>query len=556
MHNTDKELNGALFAKMAQGGAASMRNGAEEVNRLNVFPVPDGDTGDNMRLTIESGVSALENRDTSDLAEVMNALAKGMLLGARGNSGVILSQFFSGMAKGVAGHEKADAAVLGEALSQGVRTAYASVVSPTEGTILTVAREAVEYAVSRLNEASTVRSLFADLVNEAYASLQRTPELLPILRETGRIDSGGAGLFYIMDGFRRVLEGDAPSRESEQEKESGSAAEKPAVPGEAAAFGPDSELSFGYCTEVLLQLLNRRCDIERFDLAGLRAFLTEVGDSVIAIQDGSLVKLHVHTKTPDRVLARCQTYGEFRSVKIENMTLQHRETLLRAADSAPRKKYGVAAVCSGEGMHRLFRELGADVTVDGASCPSAGDFLTALRQIPAEHLFLLPNNGNAVLAARQAASLYREAAVHVIETKDPGAGYAVLSAFDPDSSTPEAVLAAAEEETAKVRTAFLSPSVRQTELDGVKVSRGDFIGLCGGHLIVARRDRTTAVQALLGKLGEAPFSYLLAFCGKDAPEEERLALAQWTKNAFPEAEIYWTDGGQEVYPYIFTVDTL
>ena len=320
MDNKENFLDGELLAKMAQGGAAQLLSKTEEVNNLNVFPVPDGDTGDNMRMTIESGIAAIENTTSNNLAMVMQQLSKGMLLGARGNSGVILSQFFAGVAKGLDTYSKADAKIVGDALMLGVKQAYSSVVTPTEGTILTVAREAVEYSVANINENSTIRSLFSDLVKEMYASLQRTPEILTVLKDAGVVDSGGAGLFYIIDGFYRVLNG---------EEISVSASVKPSVQAPKVnldAFGPDSVMTYGYCTELLLRLQNSKVEnIDAFDCSVISDFLGSVGDSVVIFQTESIVKIHVHTFTPEKVLEFCRRYGEFLTIKIENMSVPHNE---------------------------------------------------------------------------------------------------------------------------------------------------------------------------------------------------------------------------------------
>ena len=330
-----KFLGGLLFSKMAKNGAVRLGNKADEVNKLNVFPVPDGDTGDNMRMTIESGIAAIENMDSDNLADVMKALSHGMLLGARGNSGVILSQFFAGTAKGLEKTKKADPETFGNALRMGVKQAYSSVMTPTEGTILTVARESVEYAVGRINEKSTIRSLFADLVKEMHASLERTPELLTVLKEAGVVDSGATGLLYIMDGFNSVLNGEVYDVASDN-----------AVPmnREAAratySFNENSKMEYGYCTELLVQLLNSKTDIANFDVDALKEFLVSVGDSVVAFKTESIVKLHVHTFTPEKVLAYCRQFGEFLTVKIENMSVQHTENSENSEneEEAPKKE--------------------------------------------------------------------------------------------------------------------------------------------------------------------------------------------------------------------------
>ena len=385
-----KYLGGILLSKMAAGGAALLRRNAKKVNDLNVFPVPDGDTGDNMRMTIESGIAALEALETDDIAEVMKVLSHGMLLGARGNSGVILSQFFAGTSKGLEGVEKADPTAMGKALQRGVEQAYGSVMTPTEGTILTVAREAVEFANGRITEKSTIRTYFADLAKEMHDSLDRTPELLSTLKEAGVVDSGGAGLFYIIDGFNRVLNGEEIDGGDEP-------MEKPAS-FVNTSFNADSEMTYGYCTEALLQLQNKKCNPDKFDVEALKVFLASIGDSIVAFKTESIIKLHVHTLTPEKVLEHCRKYGEFLSVKIENMSVQHtdlekgekQEEPKEAPKPKVKKQNAVVAVCNGDGVEELYRELGADEIIYGGQThnPSTNEFLDAFARIYAEHIFI------------------------------------------------------------------------------------------------------------------------------------------------------------------------
>ncbi|MBO5897676.1 MAG: DAK2 domain-containing protein [Clostridia bacterium] len=558
---TDKEyLDGQMFVKMAQGGAAQLRSNAEEVNKLNVFPVPDGDTGDNMRMTIESGVAALEKVESSDnLAEVMMALSRGMLLGARGNSGVILSQLFAGLAKGLEAHEKADAKTLGEALLMGVKQAYGSVMTPTEGTILTVAREATEYAVSRINEESTIRTLFADLMHEMYTSLQRTPEILVVLKQAGVVDSGGAGLFYIMDGFNRVLNG-----EEIREDESTSVMAAKAAPAvDLDAFGPDDVMTYGYCTEMLLRLQTSKVDLDTFDETVIKEFLSTIGDSIACFRTESVVKIHVHTKTPEKVLAFCHQYGEFLTLKVENMSLQHNETLEEEAPApapvipAEKKKYGVVAVCSGNGIEEVFKELGVDVVVSGGQTqnPSTADFLDAFEQICAEHIFVFPNNGNILLAARQAAEIYTDAAIHVVESKDLGAGYVAISSMDLSEEDVDAILEQAREAMSGAATGMISPAIRTADLDGVHIEDGDFIGFVGKHMLVAEKDCAAAACALCDKMLADGEKFMLSiFTGKTATEEDTAALEAHLAANHPDVEFYVIEGGQDVYPYIFIAE--
>ena len=558
-----KFLGGLMFSKMARGGAMELRTNAEEVNKLNVFPVPDGDTGDNMRMTIESGIAAIENLSTDDLAEVMRVLSHGMLLGARGNSGVILSQFFAGTAKGFEGVEQADPRALAHAFEMGVKQAYTSVMTPTEGTILTVAREAVEYASAQITDESTVRTFFADLVKEMHASVERTPEILTVLKEAEVVDSGGAGLFYIMDGFNRVLNGEEIP-EAEGSSISHKKEAKPAVTTENLdAFGPDSVMTFGYCTELLVRLQNSKTDIESFDLDALKSFLASQGDSIVAFRTDSVVKIHVHTFTPENVLAHCRTFGEFLAVKIENMSLQHSSTVeeepvpeASAAPLVPAKKYGVVAVCIGEGIESLYRELGADEIVQGGQTqnPSTNDFLSAFEKVPAEHIFVFPNNGNILMAAQQAAELYQNAQIHVIPSKNVGTGYVALSTADFGAEDPETIAAGMMDAMKRVAAGYVSPSIRDADLNGIHINKGDTIGIIEKEVIVSNPNRLEAAVALAERLLKDDKFMLTVFRGQAADEEEQEALQAAIAERCPDAEIYFVDGGQAIYPYIFVAE--
>ena len=554
-----KFLSGLLLSKMARGGAAELRDKAEEVNKLNVFPVPDGDTGDNMSLTIDSGVAAIEKLDTDNLADAMEVFSHGMLLGARGNSGVILSQFFAGVSKGLEGVKKADPDTFGHALELGVKQAYASVMTPTEGTILTVAREAVEYAVARITPESTIRSLFNDLVKEMQSSLERTPEILKVLKEADVVDSGGAGLFYIMDGFNRVLNG---------EKINNVAPVRPAAANNVDKideFGPDSEMLYGYCTEVLLQLQNKKTDIDSFDVEPLKKFLTEIGDSIVAFKTGSIVKVHVHTFEPERVIAHLRSFGEFVTVKIENMSLQHtelaegeeQEAKAEAPTSAPKKKNGVVTVCIGDGIRNLFSELGADEIILGGQTqnPSTNDFIDAFGRINAENIFVFPNNSNIVMAAEQAAEIYKDAKVYVLPSKNIGMGYAALSSVDLSDENTEALLSTMESAMQKISSGYISPSIRDTDMNGLHIENGDTIGIIGKEIVTVSGNRGTAALELAKKLLDMPDKFILTvFRGKDATEDEADALRLDILKEYPSIEIYFIDGGQEIYPYIFVAE--
>jgi len=562
-----KVMGGNLLSKMAKGGAMQLRSNAEEVNKLNVFPVPDGDTGDNMRMTIESGVAAIENLETDNLADVMKAFSHGMLLGARGNSGVILSQFFAGTAKGIEGVDQADPAAFGRALQRGVQQAYTSVMTPTEGTILTVAREAVEYAVARITPESTISTLFSDLVGEMRASLERTPEILSVLREAGVVDSGGAGLFYIMDGFNRVLNGEEILGEEQMAQLTANA--KPASVPEVDldGFGPDSVMTYGYCTELLVRLQNSKINIATFDIDALKAFLATVGDSIVAFQTDSIVKIHVHTLTPEKVLGHCRTFGEFLKVKIENMSLQHssvvegekEETSASAkeeAPAAPAKKYGVVAVCTGPGIEQLYRDFGTDEVVEGGQTqnPSTNDFLDAFAKVNAEHIFVFPNNGNIFMAAQQAADIYTAAKIHVIPSKNIGSGYVALSCANFECEDAEIIANEMTEALGRVTAGYVSPSIRDAEINGVTIKNGDTIGIIGKEIVLSNPDQHAAALGLTEKILEGDKFMLTVFCGKDASSEQQAALQADIQKIYPAIETYFIDGGQDIYPFIFVAE--
>lgn len=550
-----KKLGGILFAKMLRGGASELHSKAQEVNKLNVFPVPDGDTGDNMTMTIESGVASLDSVETDDLAEVLRVASRGMLLGARGNSGVILSQFFAGMAKGLENVETADSARLGYALELGVKQAYTSVMTPTEGTILTVAREAVEYAVSRLNSKSTVQSLFADLVKEMNASLKRTPEILPVLGEAGVVDSGGAGLLYIIEGLNRVLNG-----EQIEESESRVAVARVESADSDGVFGADSVMTYGYCTELLCQLMNKKTDIEAFDVDPLKVFLATVGDSIVAFKTDSIVKIHVHTMTPEKVLEYMRKYGEFLSVKIENMSLQHtslEKTEKNTTPTEPKKEFGIVAVSNGVGISELFCRLGADGIVEGGQTnnPSTSDFIDAFGKVNAENIFVFPNNGNVIMAATQAAEIYEGARVFVVPTKSVGAGYVAMSSMNFGMAEPQQLLAEAEAAVERIISAAISPAVRDADMNGVHVSEGDTLGIIAKEIVISKPDRAEATHGLVDMLlSDGERFMLTVFFGKDASADERAELEAYISTTYPSIEAYFISGEQEVYPYLFVAE--
>ena len=549
-------LDGNLYKEMVTGGARNLATNAEIVNDLNVFPIPDGDTGDNMRMTVEGGVASAEAVDTPELCEVARAVAEGMLLSARGNSGVILSQFFGGIAEGLSGVSTADAKTLGEAFRAGVKKAYAAVLTPTEGTILTVAREATEYAVSKIDGGSSVESFLSDFIAEMHASLDRTPELLPVLKEAGVIDSGGAGLVYVVEGMNKILHG-----ETVEGKDIGTA--KKAL--DTSGFTEDSELTYGYCTELLLQLQTKKVDIDRFDVSVISDYLSAIGDSIVALKSGSRVKLHVHTRTPGKVFDFCQNFGEFLTLKVENMSLQHSETTIenrypasekKTESTQPRRRFGIVTVAAGEGISETFYQLGADKVVTGGQTmnPSAEDFLHAFDEVNADYVIVLPNNGNVVLAARQAASLYTASDVRVVESHTLGEGYAALSMVNFDSEDIEEITGTMEEAMKGVLTAEVTYAVRDTTMSGIEVHTGDHIGIAGKRILSDGDTRVKAATELLSKLDMDDKEVLILIAGKDATREDVDEVRAFIKKSFPFTEIFEIDGKQEVYSFIFIAE--
>ena len=540
-----RTFDGILFARMINSGAANLKAHAKEINDLNVFPIPDGDTGDNMLLTMMGGVH--KDFDREVLCEAAERVSNGMLLSARGNSGVILSQFFEGIKNGFSGLHSADTKEIGEAFRQGVKQAYSSVMTPTEGTILTVVREATECACEQ--DADTPEAFLDAFIKEAKASLARTPELLPVLKKAGVVDSGAAGLIYIVDGMMKAVIGEDVS-------------ELTAFAGQQQeldldAFNEDSILEFGYCTELLVRLQNAKTDIPSFDVKVITDYLQTIGDSIVTVRNGSIVKLHVHTKQPQKVLDFCQQYGEFLKVKIENMSLQHNNTVTEEKVPAKeRKKYGVVAVACGEGLKNTFRERGADIIVDGGQSmnPSAEDFIEAFDEVNADVIFVFPNNGNIVLTAQQAAHLYEKSDVRVIESTTIGAGYAALAMFDTGSGDTDAIVEDLRMAMDGVITAEVSHCVRDAVIDGKEIHTGDYIGFVGKEMLAVNENRLVTVCDSLDALSFSKYDFCILIYGKDATDEEAQRIEAYIKARYKNKELYIINGGQDVYDYILIVE--
>ncbi len=548
----DRIIDGALFENMVKGGAENLYVNKSIVNDLNVFPIPDGDTGDNMYMTIDSGASAPDD-GKGDLGSVSARIAHGMLLGARGNSGVILSRIFAGIAAGLKDTENADIQTFGHALEKGSEEAYSAVSVPVEGTILTVFRDAVSYAGGRINGNSTLDSYFMDLMNELQRSLERTPELLDVLKEAGVVDSGGAGLVYIVEGMKNAIDG-VEIKHGERPVQS--AAKSVNVD----TFTSDSVLEFGYCTEFLLRLQSSKINIDEFDIESFTELVRSMGDSVVSFLDGTIVKVHVHTMHPGEVLNECQKYGEFLTLKIENMMLQHNETVIENRfefkKEQVRKKFGVVAVASGDGLVEMFRSLGADQVVDGGQSmnPASGDFIKAFEQINAETILVFPNNGNVILAAAQAAGMYDKADIRVIPTKTVGEGYSALSMLDTEGKTADEVQEEATEYAAGVVTGFVSKAGRTTEMDGVSIVAGDYIGFSDDVVYSDSPDKAKAAEILCDRLDAGSYDVILLLAGGGAAREETENLYAALRDKYRDSEIIMRDGGQPLHDFILVLE--
>ncbi len=578
-------IDGSTFADMIVSGAANLSSNKTAVNDLNVFPIPDGDTGDNMFMTIESGARMLRDSESDSLSEASSVASRGMLLGARGNSGVILSRIFSGISKGLEDKPSADVRVLHLAMERGIQESYSAVPVPVEGTILTVYRDAVKYAGDRIDENSTLDSYFRDFNTELRRSLEHTPEQLDVLREAGVVDSGGAGLVYIFDGMLAALEGTG-----KQLAENATAASAPRI--DLSLFTEDSELTFGYCTEFLLRLQHKKTDIDSFDIDEFIRGLSELGDSVVAFRDGSIVKVHVHSLTPGKVLDYGQRFGEFLTLKVENMTLQHSskehgehkheeakpagaaETATAKsantataesspvtaeatpAPTAPRKHYATVAVAAGKGLISAFYELGADKVISGGQSmnPSTEDFIAAFDSLNADVILVFPNNSNIILTANQAASIYSKAQIVIIPTKTVGEGCVAISMVDPDESDAEALKTAICEAITAVGTGFVSRAGRDASFKGVDVTEGDYIGFSRDTIYSSEPTRRDALLKLADCLDTSSHDLAILFSGADTDRTEAEELTAELSKRFPSTEFTHIRGDQPTHDYILVLE--
>ena len=539
------ELDSLTFAAMLRQGAVQLGRDKKVINDLNVFPIPDGDTGDNMLMTLKAGCAALKD-NMGTLSELASAASSGMLLGARGNSGVILSRIFAGLAKGLKDIVEADTKAFANAMQSAVEEAYKSVPVPVEGTIITVLREGAAGA----DASSDLNHYFETLLVAMQVSLDHTPELLQVLKDAGVVDSGGAGLLSIFRGMNDALNGIISAEEIAP-----TTTAMPTV--ELDKFTENGVLEFGYCTEFLLRLMRSKVDFDTFDENVIFDYLNRVGESVVAFREGTIIKVHVHTFTPGVILNEMQKYGEFLTIKIENMALQHHQSTNQnnASFKTPLKKYGVVTVASGEGLINAFREFGADEVIAGGQTmnPSTQDFLDAFAKINAQHILVFPNNKNIKMAADQAAELYKDADIHVLPSTTIGEGYYGIGSIDRDNPNVEEVIASVTEIMQSVVTGMVSTAIRDAEGEQVSVHTGDYVGYSGKQLLSDSPDRETAAKELIERLGANERDVMLIFFGEKVPQNEAEKLIADLQTQYKNLEIMLNNGQQPVYDYIFVL---
>lgn len=498
-----------------------------------------------MCLTLEAGYAQASPLHGASLGEIASAASSGMLLGARGNSGVILSRIFAGLAKGLSGRKDTDTDGFATAMAAAVKEAYSAVSNPVEGTILTVVREGADYAAPHSKE--SMEDYISALTHAMEDSLEKTPDKLSVLKEAGVVDSGGAGLLQIFYGFQDALLG---IEEAMAETVATNAAHKV----DLSAFDENTELKFGYCTEFLLRLQSSKVDLASFDEKVIEDYILGAGDSVVFFREGSIIKVHVHTKTPGDILNTCQKWGEFLTIKIENMTLQHHSSSFApAAAQVKRKDFGIVTVANGEGLVEAFKALGSDYVVQGGQTmnPSVSDFTAAFDAVPAKTIFVFPNNSNIILTANQAAEVYKDARIIVIPTKDIGAGYVAIASLDTSSGDADAIAESATQTASTVVCGLVSPASRDAVKDGVEVHKGGFVGFRGSEILCGCSGRNEAALELLEALDASKRDVIIMFSGADTPEAEASELCRMLGEKYPSTEVIYNHGGQAVYNYTF-----
>ncbi|MBN8234399.1 DAK2 domain-containing protein [Halobacillus kuroshimensis] len=553
---TLQKLDGRTLAEMILQGAHYLKQNSQMIDALNVFPVPDGDTGTNMNLSMTSGADEVRNVSQDHAGAVSTSLSKGLLMGARGNSGVILSQVFRGFAKAIENKEVLTTRDFSDALQGGVKTAYKAVMKPVEGTILTVAREAAEASVEIAEKEEDFIPFMEGVVEAAKASLKRTPELLPVLKEVGVVDSGGQGLVTIYEGFLANLKGEEmPDVEEMVSMNEMVNAEHHKL---AQDFMNTEDIHYGYCTEFMVKFEEDKLAENPYDEEAFRNRLSEFGDSLLVVSDEELVKVHVHVEYPGEAMTLGQKYGSLINMKIENMREQHTSIVgNKKAKAAPEKKapYGIVTVSMGEGMKKLFESLGATVIIQGGQTmnPSTQDLSEAIKEAHAERVFILPNNKNIVMAAEQAAEM-AEAEVAVIPTKTIPQGMSAMLGFNP-----EADLDTNKEEMislmSEVKTGQITYAVRDTQIDGLDIEKGHFMGISDGKISATDKDALMTAKTLLNQMiDEDEDEILTILTGEGVDDKDVAELEAYVEETFEDLEVEIHHGGQPIYSYIFSIE--
>lgn len=548
----------SLFQEMVQAGATRLNKQAEYVNSLNVFPVPDGDTGTNMGMTIENGAKEVSDRSASTVGEAAGIFAKGLLMGARGNSGVITSQLFRGFSQSVKDKDELDGAALAAAFQSGVEVAYKAVMKPVEGTILTVSRGAAIGAKKKAESTNDAVEVMRAALEGAKTALAKTPDMLPVLKEVGVVDSGGQGLVFIYEGFLSALTGEFIASEEFQAtpatmSEMINAEHHKSVAGHVAT----EDIKFGYCTEIMVALKQGPTYVKDFDYDEFRNYLNNLGDSLLVVNDDEIVKVHVHTEDPGLVMQEGLKYGSLVKVKVDNMRNQHEaqvEKEERQAKPVEEKEYSIIAVVAGDGLADIFKAQGVDYIISGGQTmnPSTEDFVKAVEELNARNIIILPNNKNILMAAQSAAEVIDQPAA-VVETKTIPQGLTSLLAFD-ESKSIEENYERMSASLGDVVSGSVTTAVRDTTIDGLEIHENDNLGMVDGKIVVSNPDMMEALEETFAHMLDEDSEIVTIYVGEDGSEELANELAQALAEKYEDVEVEIHQGGQPVYPYLFSVE--
>lgn len=548
-----EKINGLVLAEMIDLGSKNLAKNAEKINSLNVFPVPDGDTGTNMNLSMSSGAKETAANVVENIGELGKSFSKGLLMGARGNSGVILSQLFRGMSQHIADKKEVNAKEFADAIQNGVSIAYKAIIKPVEGTILTVAREAAEAGLKAAENTTSVVEVMEAIYVEAQASLKRTPDLLPILKEVGVVDSGGQGLVCVYQGFVAALKGEKIEGLESVET---NVVDMQFEDDHDMDFMSPEDIVYGFCTEFTVRLDKEKKD---FNEDKFREDMSKFGDSLLVISDSEYVKIHVHTETPGDVFNYGQQYGELIKIKSDNMREQHREVLRKqeakqATTPKELKEQAMISISMGAGLSRVLTSMGVDYIVEGGQTmnPSTEDIMKAIKEVNAKNIFIFPNNKNIQLAAKQAAELAEEN-VFVIESKTAPQGLAAVMVFNPQASADEN-FANMQEVLSTVSTLEVTHAVRDTNIEGVEIKKDEFMGIKDGKIVVSNLSLNTVLEELLEKSIDEDKEIVTLYLGEESTEEYTDFLEQLIEEKYPDVEVELIESGQPVYPYIIGVE--